>query len=171
MITFEHYMEFSKQFEDVLLKMKEDGKIFNTKTFGLMEELITKWIKENKMTINSDDLRVLTTYLTTNILKPEDYFKELRFLHEEIRLRQLVKHFTICSPLMSILVYASHYILNDPKKGFNDEFFIKGIIKSINKNLNKNNISNILANLKAENYKDLELDKFLKELKGMSKIL
>jgi len=164
-------MEFSKKFEDVLSKMKEDGEIFNTSSFGKMEELIKKWLDETNGNIGDDDLRVLTTYLAANVLKPEQYFKELRFLHEEIRLRELVKHFTVVSPLFDLMAYTSHYILNDPKKGFTDENFIKAFINTIGTIIKDDTFHNLFANIKAKNYEDPELKKLLNSLKGETELL
>jgi hypothetical protein len=171
MINFNHYLEFSKKFEDVLTKMKEDGEIFSTSSFGKMEELISKWLKECGGNIGEDDLRVLTTYLLGNILKPEDYFKELRFLHEEIRLRELVKSFKAISPFMDMMAYTSHYSLGDPKKGFTNEKFLQGIIDSIGDVLKNDTFHDIYANLKAKNYNNKQLKKFLDGLKSSTELL
>ena len=171
MINFDHYIEFYKKFEDVLSKMKEDGDIFNTKSFGSFEELLNKWLKANKAEPASDDLRILSTYLICNILKPVDYLKELRFLHEEIRLRNMVEKYLIVNPLIDMMSYASHYALGDPKKGFADENFLKGLINSIGKELTPESFQTIYPNLKVKNYKDPELKKFLDNLKGQTELL
>jgi len=171
MVNFDHYLEFSKKFEEVLSKMKEDGKIFNTGSFGKMENLIEKWIKEFGDNIGSDDLRVLTTYILGNVLKPEEYFKELRFLHEEIRLRGLVTNFKTVSPLMDMMAYISHYSLNNPKKGFTEENFIQGFTKAIGKELTKDNFQSLFANLKAKNFKDPDLKSFINNLKSSTELL
>lgn len=164
-------MEFYKEFEDVLSKMKEDGDIFNTNSFGAFEELLGKWLEVSGLKTTDEDLRVLSTYMICNVLKPQDYFKELRFLHEEIRLRNMVPNFNVTSPLLDMIAYTSHYVLGDPKKGFTDENFIKGIINSIGKELNLETFQTIYANLKVKNYKDPDLKKFLDNLKGETELL
>lgn len=171
MINFDHYFEFSKKFEDVLSKMKEDGEIFNTTSFGKMEELVKKWLQECDGNIGDDDLRVMTSYLLANVLKPEAYFKELRFLHEEIRLRELVKDFGAISPLFDLMVYASHYVLGDPKKGLTNEEFLQGMIDSVGDSIKKDTFHNLFANIKAKNYNNPELKSFLDGLKNNAKLL
>lgn len=171
MIDFNHYMEFSKKFEEVLSNMKEDGKIFNTNSFGKMEELTKKWLGTTDVNIGDDDLRVLTTYMVGNIVNPEDYFKELRFLHEEIRLRGLVPKFNVVSPLMDMIAYLSHFILGNPKKAFTDEKFLTALIDSIGKSLTPDNFTHLDANLKSKNYDDPKLKKLINDLKSETELL
>lgn len=171
MINFEHYIEFNKKFEDVLTKLKEDGEIFNTQSFGKIEECIIKWLNNYSKNITKDDLRILSTYLTSKVLKPEHYFKELRFLHEEIRLRNLVESYMIILPLFELITYISHYVLKDPKKGLTDKHFIGELISSIGEFLNKENFNNILSNIKAKNYKDPEVTNLLNNIKSSTELL
>lgn len=171
MINFDHYIKFHKKFEDLLTKMKEDGEIFNTDSFGKMEELFGKWLEINGEKKQEDDLRVLVTYLMTNLLKPESYFKELRFLHEEIRLRNMVTSYKMLTPLIDMMTYVSHFVLGDPKKGFTDENFIKSLIETLGNEITIETFTNIYANLKAKNHEDPETKKFLANMKGGSELL
>lgn len=162
MITFEHYIEFNKKFEDALSKLKEDGEIFNTETFGKIEKILSIWLNNNEHNINNEDLRILTTYLICTILKPEKYYKELKFLQEEIRLRGLVKHYSCSLSILDLLSYISFYKFKDGKKGFISEHFLQNFLKVLDK-INTENIIDLIANLKAQNYEDPNLKPILKE--------
>lgn len=162
MITFEHYIEFNKKFEDVLSKLKEDGEIFNTETFGKNEKILLTWLNKNDFNTNKEDLRILTTYLICTILKPEKYYKELKFLQEEIRLRGLVKHYSCSLSILDLLSYLSFYKFKDGKKGFLSEHFLQNFIKILDK-ISTKNIAELTSNLKAQNYEDPNLKQILKE--------
>lgn len=166
MIDFKHYIEFSDKFEDVLVKMEEDSDVFNIDSFGEMEKVLKKWSNYNNARINKDDLRIITTYLVCSFLDKENYHKEIRFLKEEIRLRNLKQFYNLLNPLCILITYVSHYIYNDPKKAFNEEIFLKNLISVIGKELNKENFLDILNNVKVKNFEEENVNTLLKILKS-----